>query len=40
MAIECYEAKCPYHATNCTDEEGPFCFEEKCRKPLKELDDD
>jgi hypothetical protein len=31
MSIECYNDRCMFHATNSTDEEGPFCYEENCR---------
>lgn len=29
--IECYNDRCLFHATNSTDEEGPYCFETECR---------
>lgn len=31
MPTECYNDKCLFHATNSTDEEGPFCNEDTCR---------
>lgn len=36
MAIECYDDKCPHHAsygcTNPDDCDGPVCYEEECIK--------
>lgn len=31
MPIECYQTSCPYHGIY-FGEEGPFCFEEKCKQ--------
>jgi hypothetical protein len=31
MTIECYVSKCPFHSCHVIQEEGPFCYEERCR---------
>ena len=31
MTIECYHWACKHHSHHSGKEEGPFCFEEKCR---------
>ena len=32
MTIECYDSTCKYHSNQLREDEGPFCFEDKCRK--------
>ena len=33
MAIECYDSECLYHSCCQDEEDGPYCYEDECKKP-------
>ena len=32
--LECYKSDCPLHMSKHLADEGPFCYDDKCRNPV------